>query len=524
MRIELRDALEFLYPDSPARRMLSDRPTLDVARGGTISANVLILGAPRGNLSLQVSESGRPVRSARWSRLHDVPVEENTAPVIFTESRKSGRNPHVIRRAPFRVFDAMEPLEGQVRSSGGTIALRVDLAVPADGRPGRRRYEIRIGSAPVPWLDAVVQRAVIPPAGPASFPYTNWFDTLAMASRHGLPAWSESHWRMIARYAALMRHARQNMFWIPLHLVFARVRGVPVLDRARLRRFVDLFTRAGLHWIEGGHVATRAKGWERDGFTTAVGGPRGVSPEGDRDLRCLLTQLRAEIDRNGWRSRWIQHVADEPNPAMAADYRILCGITRKYLPGIPLLDAIEDPALTGSVDIWCPKANAWQEHRTAYDAIRASGDRMWFYTCCEPGGKWLNRLLDMELLRPALFGWAAARFDLDGFLHWGLNHYQKAQNPFRRCVIRAWGGSEHSLPAGDTHIVYPGPAGPWSSVRLEAQREGFEDLELLRLLRRRSPALAARIIRPALRSFNDYTTDVRVFRSARRTLLRSIQA
>jgi hypothetical protein len=268
-----------------------------------------------------------------------------------------------------------------------------------------------------------------------------------------------------------MRHARQNMFWVPLHLVFRRVRGAPVLDRARLGRYVETFRRAGLPLIEGGHVAARTGGWAARAFSVALDGPPASSAAGDRDLRAIGSQLMDEIGRNGWRGCWTQHVADEPQPALAADYRIVAGMTRKYMPGVPLLDAVEDPALAGAVDIWCPKANAYQRHRATYDALRAAGDRVWFYTCCEPGGKWLNRLLDMELLRPALFGWAAARFGLDGFLHWGFNHWRRGQDPFERSVIPNVG--KFSLPAGDTHIAYPGRGGPWSSVRLEAQREGF---------------------------------------------------
>lgn len=190
---------------------------------------------------------------------------------------------------------------------------------------------------------------------------------------------------------------------------------MPILDSARLRRFVDTFTRAGLHTIEGGHFAVR----RGPGFSVVLDGPPASSPAGDADIRAIASALRGEIDRNGWRGRWIQHVADEPRPETAADYRIVTGMVRKYLPGVPVMDAIEDHELVGSVDIWCPKCNAYQGSREAYDALRAAGDRVWFYTCCEPGGKWLNRLLDMELVR-----------------------------------------------------VYPGKGGPWSSVRLASRREG----------------------------------------------------
>ena len=46
-----------------------------------------------------------------------------------------------------------------------------------------------------------------------------------------------------------------------------------------------------------------------------------------------------EVERNGWKKRWIQHAADEPAGDNAADYRVLVGMVRKYMPGLPILDA-----------------------------------------------------------------------------------------------------------------------------------------------------------------------------------------
>jgi len=177
-----------------------------------------------------------------------------------------------------------------------------------------------------------------------------------------------------------------------------------------------------------------------------------------------------------------------------------------------------DTLAIGTCDYWCPKDRDFQRNRSFFDAQRVFGDRIWFYTCCDPGGPWLNRLLDQELLRPALFGWAAALFGLDGFLHWGLNFYRKDQDPFEKSVVGH--GRKNALPAGDTHVVYPGPEGPWSSLRLEAQREGMEDLELLRRLTARAGAAGVKaVIRKAIRHFDDYTKDVSVFRAARGRLL-----
>ena len=323
---------------------------------------------------------------------------------------------------------------------------------------------------------------------------------------------------MLARYAALMVHGRQNMFLVPLSTVFSLRDGRPVIDAARLRRYVEVFTNAGMHFIEGGHFGGRATGkWACPNFSVGLTKALATSPEGNTDIHAIASQLIAEIDANGWHDRWVQHIADEPVAESAADYRIFTGMVRKYMPGLPIIDATQSEALVGAVDIWCPIEQEFQRNQTHFDAVRTVGDRVFIYTCCYPGGPWLNRLLDMELLRPALFGWGTAHFHLDGFLHWGLNQYQADQDPFELNNLD-WGKGNH-LPAGDTHIVYPGADGPWSSVRLEAQREGFEDYELLHQLQLHDAQAAVEVIRPVFHAFDDYTKDLAVFRAARRALL-----
>jgi len=101
-----------------------------------------------------------------------------------------------------------------------------------------------------------------------------------------------------------------------------------------------------------------------------------------------------------------------------------------------------------------------------------------------------------------------------------LNHYRKDQNPFEQSVVGHGGSSK--LPAGDTHIIYPGDSGPWSSLRFEAQREGTEDLELFRILKQRDARRADAIVRRAIRGFDDYTKDVKAFRRAKKSLLEAL--
>ena len=525
MRAELRDSLEFLYPDSQVAERPCQAMSLDVARGGIICVHILLNDlADEISVNLHLREKQQTVNDAKWFRLVDVLVEANTGPVGFIE-KEGEHNPFVTRRAPFRVYDAMEPVDSTIKVCAPTMAFRLHIPIPEKAETGNRQYHIEVHSGKEQHeflLEVSIHTPVIPRTGKESLPYTNWFSFDLMAERHHLEPWSEALWGMIRRYADLMVHGRQNTFWCPLRDIFDVTQKPPVLNRERLQRIVKTFTDAGMYYIEGGHPANRTDGdWDATTFEIRLTKERATSIEGNAALANLARQLMEEIERNHWQDRWFQHVTDEPTEWNATDYRILAGMVRKYMPGLPILDATQDLTIAGSVDIWCPQVQEYQKHQTAFEEQRALGDKIWYYTCCFPGGPWLNRLLDMELLRPALLGWAGALYNLDGFLHWGLNHYRPEQNPFTQSVVKH--GEHNSLPAGDTHIIYPGPDGPWSSLRLEAHREGFEDYELLQQLRERIPQQVEAIIHKVLRGFDDYTKDVATFRATRKTLLEALE-
>ncbi len=537
MRIELRDSLENLFPDSVVAARPCRRVEVNVARNGTAAVHVLINEAPVGApLKLAVSEKGRVVRTAQWFELQDVPVEENTGLVGFSThtrvlnvfphtGKRNAPNPYVIRQAPFRTFDIMQPVRGVVCPEASTIALRLHLPMAAPVKPGMRVFTLEIASGNTKYqleLHVRVHSPVIPSAGKDTLAYTNWFGFPHIATHHKLKLWSEPYWRMLRRYADLMKRGRQNCVLVYNNDLFRMTRQGPVLDRGRLRRIVKIFTDAGIHYIEGSWVAGR-KEWTAPTFQAALSKEPATTPAGYATIEAICRQLGEEIAANGWGDRWLQHVADEPIPPCAADYRVLCGIVRKLMPGIRIMDAIQDPTLVGSVDMWCPQVQEYEHDRKAYEAVRAQGDKVWCYTCCFPGGPWLNRLLDQELLRPALIGWGVALYKLDGFLHWGLNWWQKDVREVTSPPRPKGKPKANRLPPGDTHIIYPGSRGPLSSLRFEAHREGFEDHELLRRLQERNPRAAQDVLRKVIRGFGDYTKDIRRFRAARRALLEALQ-
>jgi len=218
-----------------------------------------------------------------------------------------------------------------------------------------------------------------------------------------------------------------------------------------------------------------------------------------------------------------QHVSDEPTEDALPDFYAGTAAVRKYLPGTPILEPVEFPHLGAGVDWWVPKVDHYERDREIYEAHRSHGDQIWCYTCCKPGGRYMNRLLDQPLLALRLIPWACARYDITGYLHWALNIWRDF-SPFEQTVFtqkqRQPDGTFNDLPAGDTHIVYPGPAGPWSSVRLEAQREGWEDHALLMQAREQvGRARADAILAKLVRGFSDFTRDPVEFRRRYRELL-----
>ena len=547
------DPLAWLYADSKVEAV-ERMDEIDVPSNGVIDANILLNGIKPG-VALMLSAS---TTEGEWYRMQSVPVKRNTGVRGFLE-KKPGDNPHVARRAPFEVFDVLEPLPGwmevrngvrpQIGSSRMILSnestLQTGAIIPSpretealrlrmDCAPeGAKSFEIRIQARQG---DAVremtlrvnVHPVALPPVGKDSFKYTNWMDFGSMASSHGLEPWSEEHWAMIEKYVRLAARGRQNMGMMR-DVFIHRADGTITFDKARFACLLDLYNRAGFWYLEGSHLASFAKGWGAPAFKTSYTTNVTTTVPGALALSKLARMYMEEIEARGLKDRWFQHVADEPGGKNVPEYRITAGIVRRYMPGIRTVDAVEEPSFAGALDVWCPKVDAFERHRALYDSFRTNfGDRVWCYTCCIPGGKWMNRTMDGELLRPALIPWVSVMYDVDGFLHWGYNRWQRGQNqdPFKEPYPKSWGGSNNgkSLPPGDTHIVYPGKDGPWPSARLEATRAGMEDADLLLMLRRRDKAKAEALIRRIARGFADYDPSCRLYREVRRDVLRALAA
>ncbi len=318
-----------------------------------------------------------------------------------------------------------------------------------------------------------------------------------------------------------MKRGRQNTFWVSWPYFFS---NDLILDKEKLKEYVDRFTKAGLWWIEGSTIAHRPNGdWSSPYLQLKLGKSETHTPQGLKDLKSITVQMMDAIVEFGWEDRWVQHIADEPTDTNAKEYASLSSYIRSYMPGIPIVEATMSRELIGSVDIWCPQIQEFQANIDFFKERQKEGDQVWTYTCLIPGGKWLNRLLDMERLRQVYFGWAASKYDISGYLHWGLNQYHA--DPFTQSVVDhpAMPNTTNKLPSGDTHVIYPGDDEPWSGLRFEAHRIGLEDFEMLAQLKKLNPTIHDEIVHAIFKQYDEYETNVSKYRVARKALIQALQ-
>lgn len=500
-------------------------------------------------------------------RMIPVPVEVNTGAKLRTEYLKNDTNENVIRRAPFMVYEALEPVYNIVMADLTTMALNFKSVIEYCREKRMQEWKIRIshGVCTKELIFEVEQYPFrVPKAGKDTHKFVMWFSLDEIAWCHHVEKWSPEFEALLEKYFRAAVFSRQNMMAISMGDCFDVEEDGVRLNREHFSMLVRTAQRAGMAYFEGGAVAVRAaqladndafynsldhdairssdevaEAFKREAFDEFDNGRYAVdcltharvdSEEGRRIIASMGRQLFAAIREFGLEEVWMQSALDEPNDALCEVYRELTGILRNEMPGIPILEPVlPTEKVEGALDIWCPSADVYENNREFFDRQADRGDRLFVYTCLTPGGNYLNRLLDMERLRIVYFGWLPARYPrIEGYLHWGANQYLGV-DPYKRscCMFSEQLLEFHPkramfLPAGDFGIFYPGYREPYISVRSEAHRIGYEDLCMLEALREKDPEREEEILDAVFRGCADYEKSVEKYRDARRELLEAL--
>jgi hypothetical protein len=157
------------------------------------------------------------------------------------------------------------------------------------------------------------------------------------------------------------------------------------------------------------------------------------------------------------------------------------------------------PELDGVIDIFDPQisANTNQVYSVTADQLKpliaqaqSRGEKLFWYVAAGPMLPCPNVQMEEPLIASRVLFWMTWKFGVTGFEYycyniWDHNLPQDGQRwPDVPFYPRGWGETN-----GDGMLFYPGPEGPFSSVRFENIRDGIEDWESHYVLRDYAEAL-----------------------------------
>jgi len=314
---------------------------------------------------------------------------------------------------------------------------------------------------------------------PTRLPFVYWFSWGAPCQEFGVTERSADGWRVLYQLGRLMRAHHQRVVVVPWSLVHTwRDRdGTLRHDFRDFDRYLRTFQAAGVDQLFClSHMGGRTTGeWECPTMQSHTHEVRELTT-GEQlprmDCVDLLPALQAHLEELKLIDKFSVHVADEPIPVNVESYRQLSARVHAAAPKLPRIDAMHVPDLQGSLEIWVPQLNYFDQWRDQFRKAQAAGNQVWTYIAWVPQGKFPNRMIDGGAIKPRVLHWLNALDDTDGYLHWALNH---------------WSIPLTSLNSpGDQYICWPSKRFiANSSLRYEAEREGLEDCELLFMVRDR---------------------------------------
>jgi hypothetical protein len=298
-------------------------------------------------------------------------------------------------------------------------------------------------------------------------------------------------------------------------------------DTSRLEHFAEVAFETGIRQIQ----------LHRVGYGTAGRSDPASRVKIDESNLRRLAALEKVIVRRRWQNRFTVSIFDEPAVHHERSYSAAVDLVHKTAPSVLCMEAVETEFL-GKLDIYVPKLTHLNLWYPQYDRIRREGAELWFYTCCHPMGRYPNRFLDQSLLKVRVLHWLNYLYDLDGYLHWGLNQYDRKEPLYTQQSISFEMGTQ--VFQGDRAVVYPGREGLLGSLRFSAQRDGLQDFEYLWVLENKLRKLKERIgddtfwldprqrplelCRRVIWSPYDYTRDEDLLLETRRAIAEEIEA
>lgn len=490
MTVWLETSLKRIFPQSPAGT--ATELELTVARGSRVSFQVGFHSDLKDQVHIECSMENADELRPRIRYVGLVPMHHFTTDVRKEEMDGIGYLPGLVP----------EPLYPLTKVEANPYASRsfwVTLNIPDGITPGVHTYDVKLkwnkGEQRLK-LKLDISKLVLQPR--RNFPVTHWWRGEATSIYYKTTMFDERWWK---HTEAQMRNLREHgtdvafiqnffefkvLFKQPCQMLIVNEPspGKYTFDWSVIKRFTDMCKQIGFKKFEWAHL------WMYWGVKTAMrvytvkDGKYVLLWDADLPafsekylnfLKQFLPALHDFLQKENLLHDSYFHLSDEPWSEHVPNYKKARQVLKDLAPWMKVMDALSDIRYgkENLTDIPVPILSSAQEYLK-------ENIPHWVYFCTGPRDKYLNRFFDTPLPKIRMAGWLFYHLKAQGFLHWGYNYWHKldseeASDPYTNGSAHAYPG----IPDGDPFVVYPGPDGPYDSIRWEVFAESLQDYAIL---------------------------------------------
>jgi len=407
--------------------------------------------------------------------------------------------------------DVLVPLDeqnGLVSLALPNVNLWVKIDIPRDAQPGKYTIKVNCGvfvqhGGDNPITDTASSEFVVDVI-PAVIPeqnliYTRWFYADCISDFHNVPVYSEEHWALIDKYIAAAVDVGVNMILVPIHTppldtaVGARRPCVQLVDIEKkgdtyefgfekFHRFISICKKNGVKYYEMAHLFSQ---WgaefapnimvTENGKTDYMFGwhVKADSEEYRGFIKQYIKAISAELVKEKISANTYFHVSDEPNTNNLEKYEIARNIIKPLIGDSKTFDALSHVEFYENGLVECPVTSI-----KALDVFLPHNiENQWTYYCCGPQKVYTNSFIAMPSPRVRALGYQIYKYNIKGFLHWGLNFYN---SEISRYNINPYltTSADGAFPSGDGFILYPSKNGAYGCIRGEVTYQAIQDIDV----------------------------------------------
>lgn len=369
----------------------------------------------------------------------------------------------------------------------------INIDVPTDAQPGVYETQLTMFAARKKHSTFKLKIEVLPQTLPVpsewAFHLDLWQNPYAVARIHQVEPWSDKHWDYLKPMMQLLASAGQKVITTTINkdpwggqtydpygsmIIWTKLAdGSWQYDYSIFDKWVGFMIEQGISkqincysmisW--GNQFYYFDKIQNQEVKIEAVPGTKEYSEL----WTPFLQDFKKHLKEKGWLEKTRIAMDERAPEEMKAALELLSNIAPEI--GVSLADShksyqlYKDQLKDVSVSFGSPVDTTDLLYR------RVHGMKTTFYICCQPEFPGIHTFSPPA--EGVMIGWYASAVGLDGFLNWAFNNWVK--DPLTDSRFRNW-------PAGDCYIVYPNAR---SSIRFETLREGVQDAEKIRLLKKK---------------------------------------